>query len=214
MVFRIILLGLVRGLLSLATRAFLTIDGTVFPGVHLHSGVSAKAAVVSLYGLVLIWKGIEELRGKAKGMEKEVHETERFHEFVAAIVGMNLLLSVKSVLTAVGRTDVFAVMVGSVVISGALMLAFAIPVARFFQENPEFEILGFFALLLMGFVLFREGGHKAGLTVNASEFPYISQWIVIFILLLRFSVDLYQNCWEAKVRRRAPAPVTLRRRRK
>jgi len=54
----------------------------------------------------------------------------------------------------------------------------------------------------------------AGLAVNSSEFPYIPQWIVIFILLLMFSVDLYQNWWEAKVRGRARVPVELRRRKK
>ena len=74
--------------------------------------------------------------------------------------------------------------------------------------------LGLFVLLLIGFVLLLEGGHVAHLSVNASEFPYIPQWIVIFILLLMFSVDLYQNWWEAKVRGRARAPVELHRRKK
>ncbi len=138
-------------------------------------------------------------------MEEEVKETESFAEVVAVIVGMNLLFSVDSILTVVGMTDVFPVMVGSVVISVALMLVFARPLARFLNENPDFEILGLFVLLLIGFVLFLEGGHVAELTVNSSEFPYIPQWIVIFILLLMFSVDLYQNWWERKVRPR-PSP--------
>jgi predicted tellurium resistance membrane protein TerC len=111
-------------------------------------------------------------------------------------------------------TDVFAVMVGSVVISVALMLLFANPLARFMRENPDFEILGLFVLLLIGFVLLLEGGHVAKVSVNASEFPYIPQWIVIFILLLMFSVDLYQNLWEKKVRRRKKAPVELGRRKR
>ena len=78
-------------------------------------------------------------------------------------------------------------------------------------RNPDFEILGLFVLLLIGFVLFLEGGHVAGLTVNGSAFPYIPQWIVIFILLLMFSVDLYQNWWERKIERQ---PLVLRRRKK
>jgi predicted tellurium resistance membrane protein TerC len=102
-------------------------------------------------------------------------------------------------------------MVGSVVISVALMLAFAGAISDFISRNPDFEILGLFVLLLIGFVLFLEGGHVAGLTVNGSEFPYIPQWIVIFILLLLFSVDLYQNWWERKVEQ---APVVLRRRKR
>ena len=98
-------------------------------------------------------------------------------------------------------------MVGSVVISVALMLAFAGSIADFVSRNPDFEILGLFVLLLIGFVLFLEGGHIAHVSVGSSGFPYIPQWIVIFILLLMFSVDLYQNWWEQRFRKIAKAPV-------
>jgi len=214
MVFRIILLGLVSWLLTVATEVFLTFDRAILPNLRIEANLSVKAIVLFMGGLVLIWKGVKELRVKAKGVEEEVKETESFAEVVAVIVGMNLLFSVDSILTVVGMTDVFPVMVGSVVISVVLMLIFAHPLARFLNENPDFEILGLFVLLLVGFVLFLEGGHVAGLAVNSSEFPYIPQWIVIFILLLMFSVDLYQNWWEAKVRGRARVPVELRRRKK
>ena len=49
--------------------------------------------------------------------------------------------------------------------------------------------------------------------MNGTPFPYIPQWIVIFMLLLMFSVDLYQNWWERK-QGRAEAPVGLRHRKK
>jgi predicted tellurium resistance membrane protein TerC len=124
---------------------------------------------------------------------------------------MNLLFSVDSILTVVGMTDIFLVMAGSVVVSVALMLAFAGPISRFLSHNPEFEILGLFVLLLIGFVLVLEGGHTAHMEVNGSAFPYIPQWIVIFMLMLMFSVDLYQNWWE---RKQAQAPVTLRHRKR
>ena len=182
------------------------------PFLDITGDVSVKALVLAVGGLILIWKGVKELRVKAKGLGDHVRETESFAEVVAVIVGMNLLFSVDSILTVVGMTDIFIVMVGSVVISVVLMLVFAAPLARFLNENPDFEILGLFVLLLVGFVLFLEGGHVAHLAVNGSAFPYIPQWIVIFILLLMFSVDLYQNWWEAKVRGRAKAPVALRRR--
>ena len=176
--------------------------------------ISIWAMVLAAGGLVLIWKGVKELRVKAKGVGDQVEETDSFAEVVAVIVGMNLLFSIDSILTVVGMTDIFAVMVGSVVVSVALMLAFADPLARFMRENPDFEILGLFVLLLIGFVLFLEGGHVAQVSVNASEFPYIPQWIVIFTLLLMFSVDLYQNWWERKFRKRAAAPLELGRRKK
>ena len=78
-------------------------------------------------------------------------------------------------------------------------------------QYPEFEILGLFVLLLIGFVLFLEGGHVAHITVNGNETPYIPQWIVIFILMLMFAVDLYQNWWE---RKQEKAPVVLHHRKK
>jgi predicted tellurium resistance membrane protein TerC len=148
---------------------------------------------------------------KIKGVEHEVPAAAKFTQVLLIIVSMNLLFSVDSILTVVGMTDMFLVMVGSVVISVAIMLAFVGAISRFISENPDFEILGLFVLLLIGFVLILEGGHVAHLTVNGNPFPYIPQWIVIFILLLMFSIDLYQNFLE---RKREIKPLQLRRRKK
>ena len=213
MFFRIGLLAVVSWLLSFATRVILSVDGTLL-GLHMKGAFTVKALVLVLGGLTLIWKGVKELRVKATGIGDHVEEAEKFAEVVAVIVGMNLLFSVDSILTVVGMTDLFSVMVGSVVISVALMLVFAEPLAKFMGENPDFEILGLFVLLLIGFVLFLEGGHVAEVSVNSSEFPYIPQWIVIFILLLMFGVDLYQNWWARKVRKVVMAPAELGRRKK
>jgi len=210
MFFRIILLGCVSLILKYATGVFWHFDGS-FLGQHLKGGVSGKSVVLFIGGLFLIWKGVKELRVKAKGVEHELQEAQRFREVVALIVGLNVLFSVDSILTVVGMTDIFLVMMGSVVISVGLMLAFVGFISDFISKNPDFEILGLFVLLLIGFVLLLEGGHVAHLTVNDSAFPYIPQWIVIFILLLMFSVDLYQNWLE---RAQGSAPIHLHRREK
>ena len=91
------------------------------------------------------------------------------------------------------------------------MLAFVGPLSSFLSRNPEFEILGLFVLLLIGFVLVLEGGHTAHMEVNGTPLPYIPQWIVIFMLLLMFCVDLYQNWWEqSRGRRQDPLPLRHR----
>ncbi len=208
MLFRIALLAVVSFILTYATAVFWEFDGDVVPGLTLSGALSGKAVVLMVGGLFLIWKGVKELRVKVKGVEQALQEKSRFRDVVALIVGMNLLFSVDSILTVVGMTDIFAVMVGSVVISVALMLALAGTISDFLHSNPEFEILGLFVLLLIGFVLILEGGHTAHLTANGTEFPYIPQWIVIFMLLLMFSVDLYQNWW-AKSHNAKIAPVHL-----
>jgi predicted tellurium resistance membrane protein TerC len=210
MVFRIILLGLVSWVLRYAGTPFHHFDFSVM-GIHFQGALSGKAIVLVGGGLFLIWSGVKELRLKIQGVEHSVEGVASFKKVLFTIVSLNLLFSVDSILTVVGMTDIFLVMVGSVVISVALMLIFAGPIAEFMSKNPDFEILGLFVLLLIGFVLFLEGGHVAHMMVNGGEFPYIPQWITIFILLLMFSVDLYQNWLE---RKREKDPVILHRRKK
>ena len=211
MLFRIILLFLVSTILRYATETLWAFDRELPFGLHVSAEINGKSLLLIIGGLVLIWKGIKELRLKSVGVEQELQQAERFGQVVFVIVAMNLLFSVDSILTVVGMTDVFAVMVGSVLLSVALMLIWAKPISRFMSRNPDFEILGLFVLLLIGFVLFLEGGHVAHLAVNGSEFPYIPQWIVIFILMLMFTVDLYQNWIE---RRRPHQPLVLHRRKR
>ena len=210
MVFRIILLAVVSWVLRFATTPFYELDTTLL-GIHIHGSISAKALVLVGGGFFLIWSGVKELRLKIKGVEHEIEKASTFGQVLFTIVSLNLLFSVDSILTVVGMTDIFLVMMGSVVISVVMMLVFAGPIADFMHKNPDFEILGLFVLLLIGFVLFLEGGHVAHLTVNGSEFPFIPQWITIFILLLMFSVDFYQNWLE---RKREKTPVELHRRKK
>ncbi len=210
MAFRIILLAMVSWVLRYATNVFYHLD-TAILGIDVKAGWSGKSVVLMVGGLFLIWKGVKELRLKSKGMEQEVGEVASFGGVLFLIVGMNLLFSVDSILTVVGMTDIFLVMVGSVVISVILMLAFAGFISDYMSKNPDFEILGLFVLLLIGFVLILEGGHVAHLMVNGGSFPYIPQWIVIFILMLMFSVDLYQNWVERKHEKN---PVQLNRRKK
>ncbi len=208
MLFRIILLSMVSLILKYATDVFYHMDITLPGGFTLQGELSWKSIILMVGGLFLIWKGVKELRHKSKGIEQEVNAAAKFGQVLFLIVGMNLLFSVDSILTVVGMTDIFMVMVGSVVISVAVMLYFVGTISDYMNENPDFEILGLFVLLLIGFVLILEGGHVAHLTFNESSFPYIPQWIVIFILLLMFTVDLYQNFLE---RKRDKAPIQLRR---
>ncbi len=210
MLFRIALLAIVSLVLNVATVSLFTFDDH-FIGVDFSGDLNGKALVLWAGGAFLVWKAVKELRIKLKGVDSEVQPAARFRDVVALIVGMNLLFSVDSILTVVGMTDHFFVMAGSVVVSVALMMVFASPLARFLTSNPEFEILGLFVLLLIGFVLVLEGGHTAHMEANGTPFPYIPQWMVIFMLLLMFSVDLYQNWWE---RKQVTEPVALHHRKK
>jgi predicted tellurium resistance membrane protein TerC len=209
--FRILFLFIVTYVLKYFTGVFYQLDTGNSFWFKLHAELSGKSVLLLFGGLFLIWKGVKELRLKSKGLGQKVEKADRFSQVVVVIVGMNLLFSVDSILTVVGMTDLLVVMVGSVIISVGLMLFFAGYIADYMTRNPDFEILGLFVLLLIGFVLFLEGGHVAHLAVNGNLFPYIPQWIVIFILLLMFSVDLYQNWLERKGEK---DPIHLHRRKR
>ncbi len=210
-VFRILLLFVVTFVLKYATTVFYHFDWHLPVNIEFSGALSGKAVILSIGGVFLIWKGVKELRHKIKDAEQELKPAGRLKEVITLIVGLNVLFSVDSILTIVGMTNLFSVMAGSVLISVALMLAFVGPISDFISNNPDFEILGLFVLLLIGFVLFLEGGHVAHLTVNGSSFPYIPQWIVIFMLLFMFAVDFYQNWLD---RQKEQAPVVLHRRKK
>jgi len=209
MVFRVILLAMISYVLQYGTAALMHLDKTWFGNITVHGEISGKTLLLLAGGLFLIWKGVKELRHKAKGREEEVDQASGFWQVIFIIVAMNLLFSVDSILTVVGMTDIFLVMAGSVIISVMIMLVFAGTISDYMTENPDFEILGLFVLLLVGFVLILEGGHVGHFTINGSPFPYIPQWIVIFILMLMFTIDLFQNWVE---RKREKAPIQLRRR--
>lgn len=211
MVFRIIILGLITWVLHYATTVFWHIDWNLLERLQISAGINGKSILLAIGGLFLIWKGIKELRLKIKGVEHELERADSLSQVVALIVGLNLIFSIDSILTVVGMTDIFLVMAGSVIISVALMLVFVETISKFISDNPDFEILGLFVLLLIGFVLLLEGGHVSQLDINGSSFPYIPQWIVIFILLLMFAVDFCQNWYERKTEL---VPLSLHRRKK
>ncbi|MEZ6188775.1 MAG: hypothetical protein R3F62_27705 [Planctomycetota bacterium] len=168
MLCRIVLLCMVSLILRYANTPFWHFDQELL-GLHWEGSVSGKALVLLIGGLFLIWKGVKELRVKAKGHEQEVKEGDNFWQVVALIGGLNVLFSVDSILTVVGMTDRLTVMIGAVLISVALMLLFAAKISDFISKNPDFEILGLFVLLLIGFVLVLEGGHVAHLAVHEAS---------------------------------------------
>ena len=179
----LILLAVVSWVLRYADAPFYRFDFTV-AGIHATGALSGKAILLFGGGLFLIWSGVKELRLKMRGVEHEAEEASRFGQVLFLVVSLNIRFSVDSILTVVGMTDIFRVMMGSVVISVVLMLIFAGPIATFMRENPDFEILGLFVLLLIGFVvLSRVQGRALLYLANLG-----SLMLVLQVLFMRFNV--------------------------
>jgi predicted tellurium resistance membrane protein TerC len=115
-------------------------------------------------GLFLIWKATKEIHhaldGEASGELLDKHQGGVAIGFGAVIVQIMLLdmvFSVDSILTAVGMTDYLGVMVIAVLITVAVMLLAADPLARFINANPTVVMLALSFLLMIGLVLIADG---------------------------------------------------------
>lgn len=111
-------------------------------------------------GLFLVWKATTEIHHNVDPDADEQTGPTKSGSF-ALIIGQILLLdlvfSMDSILTAVGMTDHLPIMVTAVVVSVAVMLFAAKPLAEFIHANPTVVMLALGFLLMIGMVLIAEG---------------------------------------------------------
>ncbi len=74
---------------------------------------------------------------------------------------VDMVFSLDSIITAVGMVDELAVMIAAVVVSVALMMAFAGAIGRFVNEHPTIKMLALAFLVVVGVVLIADGFEPA-----------------------------------------------------
>jgi predicted tellurium resistance membrane protein TerC len=113
-------------------------------------------------GLFLVWKATKEIHHNVDpDPEPDLFETRQPRLGLTAAVGQILLLdlvfSVDSIITAVGMTEHVPIMVIAVLVTVALMLVAATPLANFISANPTVVMLALGFLLMIGTALIAEG---------------------------------------------------------
>ncbi len=157
MVMRLILLGLAYWIVKLTEPWFHVLDRPI----------SGKSLLMLIGGLFLIFKAVLELHHLIEGDEEHKNDphTRPGMKKTAATMGqvlmqillLDLVFSLDSVITAVGMTTNYYIMATAVVISIAVMLAFAGPIARFVNAHPSMKNLALAFLVLIGVLLVAEG---------------------------------------------------------
>ena len=150
MLMRILLLFGITWVISL-TQPLVTIFEHAF---------SAKDLILVVGGLFLMYKSTTEIHKKITGAEEELTVKKKQSNFLAIvlqIVLVDLVFSFDSVLTAVGLTDVIAIMIIAVVISIIIMMLFAGKIAGFVNKYPSIKMLALSFLLMIGLMLVIEG---------------------------------------------------------
>ena len=119
---------------------------------------SVKDLVLVAGGMFLLYKGTQEIHAAVMGTGHE--EAEAKSEFTAVIVQLaviNIVFSLDSVITAVGMTDILAVMILAVVLSTLVMAVAAKPLADYIEQHPTMKMLALAFILLVGIALVADG---------------------------------------------------------
>jgi predicted tellurium resistance membrane protein TerC len=125
-------------------------------------GFSWRDFILIAGGLFLVWKATKEIHHNVDpAPEGDMFDAKPASLGYAAAIGQILLLdmvfSIDSIITAVGMTDHLPIMVIAVLVTVAVMLVAATPLANFIQANPTLVMLALGFLLLIGTTLIAEG---------------------------------------------------------
>ncbi len=125
-------------------------------------GFSGRDIVLLAGGLFLMAKSTSEIHSKIEGEEgtKET-STKKLSLNIAIlqIIGLDIVFSFDSILTAVGLVNHVSIMIAAVIISMLVMLAAAKSVSDFVNNHPTIKMLALAFLLMIGFMLTVEAFH-------------------------------------------------------
>jgi predicted tellurium resistance membrane protein TerC len=151
LIFRLAMLGSAAALVRL-NGPLTTIFGHPF---------SVRDLLLLAGGLFLVWKATTEIHeridpgeesdGSAKGARLGVGSA------LVQIVLIDIVFSVDSIITAVGMTNEFPIMVIAVVFAVGVMMVASGPLAGFIRRNPTVLMLALSFLLMIGMALIADG---------------------------------------------------------
>jgi len=97
-------------------------------------------------------------------------------------VFIDFIFSFDSILTAVGLSNILAIMIAAVIISIIIMMLFLGTISRFIKRYPSMEVLALGFLILIGFILILESFHyniPKGYIYFAVTFSFVIELINI-----------------------------------
>jgi predicted tellurium resistance membrane protein TerC len=148
LIMRLALLGTVAIIVRLTNPLF-----TIFG-----NGFSWRDLILLAGGLFLIWKATKEIHHNTDpdpgpDMFESAPVAMGFAAAIGQIIVLDIVFSIDSIITAVGMTDHIPIMVVAVVVTVAIMLFAAGPLANFINNNPTIVMLALGFLLLIGTTL-------------------------------------------------------------
>lgn len=151
LVMRIGLLFAITWLIGLTAIAF-TVMG---------QEISWRDMILMAGGLFLLTKATLEIHKAVEGDEEDQGPGKiagaGLGLVIAQIMALDMVFSVDSILTAIGMVDHVEVMIAAVIVSIAVMMAAAAPIADFIHKHPTSKMLALSFLMLIGVALVADG---------------------------------------------------------
>jgi predicted tellurium resistance membrane protein TerC len=161
---------LARGLgLSVALVLRLALLGSAAWVVHLTKPLatvlghpfSVRDVLLLAGGLFLVWKATTEIHERVDPNKKDEEGSQAAPLGVMAafvqIVLIDIVFSIDSIITAVGMTNEFPIMVAAVVVAVGAMMVASGPLGAFINRNPTVVMLALSFLLMIGMTLIADG---------------------------------------------------------
>ncbi len=146
--------------------------------------LSGRALLLMIGGLFLIIKSIMELCEMFHNKNEEIPKQEaagtKFLKVIAQIIFIDIILSFDSIITAVGISNDFPIMVVAIVIAMLIMLFASNQVGEFIYANPSIKIIALAFILLVGVMLLLSGFHieiDKGYLYFSMLFAGMVEWI-------------------------------------
>ncbi len=194
MVIRIGLLFLLGWILGLEKDLFNLRD----LGLPFNMGMSGKDMILLGGGIFLLYKSTTEIHHKLEGKSDDYGHKKVAPTLSRAILDItiiNIIFSVDSIITAVGMTNIIAVMAVSIILSTLGMLLFAKSVGDFVESHPTVKMLALSFLVMIGTLLVAEAFHV-----------HVPKGYVYFAMAFSFLVEMLN----IRMRKTSDKPVQLK----
>jgi predicted tellurium resistance membrane protein TerC len=125
-------------------------------------GFSWRDLILIAGGLFLVWKATKEIHHSVDpDPHDDIFDTKKvalnFSAAITQILILDLVFSIDSIITAVGMTEHIPIMFIAVIVTVAVMLLAATPMANFINANPTVVMLALGFLLMIGMTLIADG---------------------------------------------------------
>jgi predicted tellurium resistance membrane protein TerC len=153
-------LALVFRLALLASAAWMVHLTTPLATV-LGRGFSVRDLLLLAGGLFLVWKATSEIHHRVDpnddSEDKKLAPPLGLFSGLIQIIMIDIVFSIDSIITAVGMTEYFPIMVIAVVVAIGVMMVAVGPLAEFIRHNPTVLMLALSFLLMIGMTLIADG---------------------------------------------------------